>query len=74
MLPPTMTVAQSTRSETAKRKQLGSNPALGIVLCRTQIYYSARQKASSRDRTRSSRFASYHSTTLANFFVVRLMF
>ena len=65
-----MTVAQSTHFATAKRKQLGSNPALNIVLCRTQIYYSARQKASSRDRTRSSRFASYHSTTLTSFVMI----
>ena len=28
-----MMVAQSTRSDTAKRKQLGSNPACAIVLC-----------------------------------------
>ena len=28
-----MTVARRIRSATAKRKQLGSNPALGIVLC-----------------------------------------
>ena len=28
-----MTVAQSTQFATAKRKQLGSNPARGVVLC-----------------------------------------
>ena len=69
-----MKVAQSIRSDTANRKELGSNPVLCIVLCRIQIYYSARKKASTRVRTRGSRMASYHSTTLASFVVVRVMF